>query len=84
MKAVLTKVNVQQGSIGSLHQDFLTGTSQSFIHKVHAVGHQRAQSFSIFLKINGANLLRSSFNGLFKVYKYVYMTLRRKKYTVLS
>lgn len=64
---MLTKVNVQQGSIGSLHQDFLTGTSKRFMHEVHAVGHQRAQSLSISLKSNDANTLKIIFDELFKV-----------------
>lgn len=50
--AVLTKVDVQERSVGSLHQDLLTGPSQSFVHEVHTVSHQRAQSLSIPLKKN--------------------------------
>lgn len=57
--ALLTKVNVQQGSIGSLHQDFLTRTSKSFMHEIHAVGNQRAQSRSKSLKSNDANILKT-------------------------
>lgn len=46
---MLTEVDVQERSVGSLHQDLLTGPSQSFVHEVHTISHQRAQSLSITL-----------------------------------
>lgn len=41
-----TKINVQQGCIGSLYQDLLAGTSEGLMHKVHTICHQGAQSLS--------------------------------------
>lgn len=45
----LTKVNIQQSSVGSLHQDLLTGSSERFVHEVHTVSHQRTQPLGINL-----------------------------------
>lgn len=47
---MLTKVNIQESSVGSLHQDFLTGSSKSFVHEVHPVSYQRTQSLCVFLR----------------------------------
>lgn len=40
--SLLTKVDVEQGSVGTLHQDLLAGPGQRFVHEVHPVSHQRA------------------------------------------
>ncbi len=47
--AVLTEVNIQQGSVGSLHQDFLARSSESFVHEVDAISHQWTQSLCVCL-----------------------------------
>lgn len=46
----LTKVNIQESSIGSLHQDFLFGSNKSFVQEVHPISHQRTQHLCIPLK----------------------------------
>lgn len=38
-KGIRTKVNVQEGCIGSLHQDLLRRTVKSLIHEVHPIPH---------------------------------------------
>lgn len=54
----LTEVDVQKGSVGSLHQDLLAGSSERFVHEVYTISHQRAQFLSISLKRSMGNFLR--------------------------
>lgn len=54
---MLTKVNIQESSVGSLHQDFLTGSSKSSVHEVHPVSYQRTQSLCVFLRTHTKILL---------------------------
>lgn len=62
---LLTKVNIQEGSVGSFHQDFLTGSSESFVHEVHAVSYQRTQSLCVSLSEH----TQTHTNYMLKIYK---------------
>lgn len=48
--SVLTKVNIQEGCIGSLHQNLLTGPSEGLVHEVHPIGDKGPQPLSIHLE----------------------------------
>lgn len=49
-KDIRTKVDVQEGCVGSLHQDLLGRTMESFIHEVHAVPHHGLDLLRVVLK----------------------------------
>lgn len=54
-QAVLTKVDIQESSVGPLHQDFLAGSIESFVHEVNPISHQRTQPLCIALKHRDSN-----------------------------
>lgn len=49
-KDIRTKVDVQEGCVGSLHQDLLGRTMESLIHEVHAVPHHGLDLLRVVLK----------------------------------
>lgn len=47
---IRTKVDVQEGCVGPLHQDLLRRTMKSLIHEVHAVPHHGLDLLRVVLK----------------------------------
>lgn len=59
-KDIRTKVDVQEGCVGSLHQDLLRRTMKSLIHEVHAVPHHGLDLLRVALKAHERRDCRSS------------------------
>lgn len=73
---LLTEVDIQESSIGSLYQDFLTGPIKSFVHEVHPISHQRTQSLRVGLKDSDTNSFRKSLDVLFEIYSLLCAVIR--------